>query len=168
MTEERILEMFSSEKLKNSKTFCHDYIDGLLSLKHKPNIVTIGMTHIAANHANNLLKEDNRKYGKAAKRGKLFFSYESCVALSDDPESIRLSTDIRMDNDIKYQISFTKSCCNILWKTQRKISFKLIFAKPIRCIAVVIMPSCMLPPYFVIKIYSLVRYPRKISVLTLL
>ena len=54
------------------------------------------MSHIAANHANNLRKEDNRKYGKAAKRGRLFFSYEGCVALNDDPESIRLSKDIRL------------------------------------------------------------------------
>ena len=31
-----------------------------------------------------------------------------------------------MDNDIKYPISFIKTCCNFLPKTQRKISFKLM------------------------------------------
>ena len=31
-----------------------------------------------------------------------------------------------MDNDIKYPISFIKTCCNFLRKTQRKISFKLM------------------------------------------
>ena len=31
-----------------------------------------------------------------------------------------------MDNDKKYRISFIKTCCNFLRKTQRKISFKLM------------------------------------------
>ena len=31
-----------------------------------------------------------------------------------------------MNNDIKYPISFIKTCCNFLRKTQRKISFKLM------------------------------------------
>ena len=44
---------------------CRDYVDGLLSMKHQPNIVLVDMAHIVANHANNTRKEDNRKYGKA-------------------------------------------------------------------------------------------------------
>ena len=48
---------------------CRHYVDGLLSLKHQPNIVIVDITHIVANHANNTRKEDNRKYGKADEEG---------------------------------------------------------------------------------------------------
>ena len=68
---------------------CRDYVDGLLSMKHRPNIVIVDMTHIVANHANNTRKEDNRKHGKADEE--LFFPYKGHVASSDDSESIRLS-----------------------------------------------------------------------------
>ena len=70
---------------------CRDYIDGLLSLKHEPNIVIVDMAHIVANHANNTRKEDNRKYGKADEEGRLFFPCEGHVSSSDDSEYIRLS-----------------------------------------------------------------------------
>ena len=56
-----------------------------------------------------------------------------------------------MDNDIKYPISFIKTCCNFLPTTQRKISFKLINAYEANLLpSSVIMSSCMLTPYFVI------------------
>ena len=42
-----------------------------------------------------------------------------------------------------------------------------MFTKPIHCLAVVIMSSCILAPYFVILPYFLLKYPRKMSVLTL-
>ena len=70
---------------------CRDYIDGLLSLKHQPNILIVDMAHIVANHANNTRKEDNRKYGKADEEGRLFFPCEGRVSSSDDSEYIRLS-----------------------------------------------------------------------------
>ena len=69
---------------------CRGYVDGLLSLKHQPNVVIVDMAHIVANHANNTRKEDNRKYGKADEERRLFFPYEGRVASNDDSESIRL------------------------------------------------------------------------------
>ena len=63
---------------------CRDYVDGLLSLKHQPNIVIVYMAHIVANYANNTRKEDNRKYGKADEEGRLFFPCEGRVSSSDD------------------------------------------------------------------------------------
>ena len=70
---------------------CRDYVDGLLSLKHQPNIVIVDMVHIVANHANNTRKEDNIRYGKADEEVRLFFPYEGRVTSSNDSESIRLS-----------------------------------------------------------------------------
>ena len=71
--------------------FLIDYVDGLLSLKHKPSIVIVDMAYIIANYANNTHKKDNRKYGKADEEGRLFLRYEGCVASSDDSEAILLS-----------------------------------------------------------------------------
>ena len=70
---------------------CRDYVDGLLSLKHQPNIAIDDMVHIVANHANNTRKEDNIRYGKADEEVRLFFPYEGRVTSSNDSESIRLS-----------------------------------------------------------------------------
>ena len=40
-----------------------DYVDGLLSMEHLPNITVIDMAHIVANHASTSRKEDVIKYG---------------------------------------------------------------------------------------------------------
>ena len=37
-----------------------DYLDGLLSVEHLPNITVVDMTHIVANHALVSRKEDNK------------------------------------------------------------------------------------------------------------
>ena len=59
---------------------CRYYVDGLLSLKRQPKIVTVDMAHIVANHVNNTRKEDNGKYGQADEEGRLFFPYEGRTA----------------------------------------------------------------------------------------
>ena len=73
-----------------------------------------------------------------------------------------------MDNDIKYPISFIKTCCNFLPKTQRKISFKLMNVYQANS-----LPSSGY--YVIMYAYTLFRnldifylkVSRKISVLTL-
>ena len=73
-----------------------------------------------------------------------------------------------MDKDIKYPISFIKTCCNFLPKTQRKISFKLMNVYQANS-----LPSSGY--YVIMYAYTLFRnldifylkVSRKISVLTL-
>ena len=59
-----------------------DYRDGLLSMKHIPNVVVIDMTHIIAKYALISRKEDLQKYGYNEK-GILF---ELCSGRVVDPE----------------------------------------------------------------------------------
>ena len=61
-----------------------DCVDGLLSFKHQSNIVIVDVAHIAANHASNNRKEDNRKHGKNISRD---------IYTSDHSKSIPLSKD---------------------------------------------------------------------------
>ena len=87
---------------------CRDYVDGLLSLKHRPNIVIVDMAHIVANHANITRKVDNRKYGKADVEEKLFFLDEGRVASSDDLESFRLSKESLLEVNFPWMSSINE------------------------------------------------------------
>ena len=94
---------------------CRDYVDGLLSLKHQPNIVIVYMAHIVANYANNTRKEDNRKCGKADEEGRLFFRYEGRVASSDGSESIRLSKENLVEVNFLWMSSTIEPITKIEW-----------------------------------------------------
>ena len=64
-----------------------DYVDGLLSMEHLPNITVIDMAHIAANHALASRKEDVMKYGYD-ENGILFKPYNSRVADPENPKNV--------------------------------------------------------------------------------
>ena len=64
-----------------------DYIDGLLSTKHLPNVVVIDMAHIIAKPALISRREDVQKYGYN-EEGILFQPYSGRVADPDDPENV--------------------------------------------------------------------------------
>ena len=64
-----------------------DYIDGLLSMKHIPNVVVIDMAHIIAKHVLVSRREDVQKYGYN-EEGIPFEPYSGRVADPDDPENV--------------------------------------------------------------------------------
>ena len=64
-----------------------DYIDGLLSMKHIPNVVVIDMAYINPNHALVSRREDVQKYGYN-EEGILFEPYSGRVEDRDDPENV--------------------------------------------------------------------------------
>ena len=63
-----------------------DYIDGLLSMKHIPNVVVIDTAHIIAKHAL-VSRRGVQKYGYN-EEGILFEPYYGRVADPDDPENV--------------------------------------------------------------------------------
>ena len=64
-----------------------DYVDGLLSMEHWPNITFIDTAHIVANHALVYRKEDVIKYGYN-ENGFFFKSHNDRVADPENPENI--------------------------------------------------------------------------------
>ena len=64
-----------------------DYVDGLLSMEHLPNITVIDMAHIGANHALLSRKEDVMKYGYD-QNGILFKPHSGSVADPENPEIV--------------------------------------------------------------------------------
>ena len=64
-----------------------DYVDGLLSMKHIPNVVLIDMAHIIAKHALISRREDVQKYGYN-EEGVLFQPYPGRMTDPDDPENM--------------------------------------------------------------------------------
>ena len=64
-----------------------DDIDGLLSMKHIPNVVVIDMGHIIAKHALVSRRGDVQKYGYN-EEGILFEPYSGRVADPDNPENV--------------------------------------------------------------------------------
>ena len=63
---------------------CRDYVDGLLSIEHSPDVTVIDMAHIVANHVVGSRKEDVIKYGYN-ENGILFEHHNGRVA---DPENL--------------------------------------------------------------------------------
>ena len=66
-----------------------DYIDGLLSIKHTPNVVVIDVTSIIGKHSLISRKDDLKKYGYHAE-GILFQPYFGRVADPHDPHDLEL------------------------------------------------------------------------------
>ena len=64
-----------------------DYVDGLLSMKHIPNVVLIDMAHIIAKHALISRREDVQKYGYN-EEGVLFQPYPGTMTDPDDSENM--------------------------------------------------------------------------------
>ena len=64
---------------------CRDYVDGLLSFKHIPNVVIVDMAHILARHANTTRKADTLRLGKGDANGNLFFPFDGRIADHEDP-----------------------------------------------------------------------------------
>ena len=73
-----------------------DYIDGLLSMKHIPNVVVIYMTHIIAKHALVSRREDVQRY-EYSEEGILFGPYSGRVADPDDPENVTNAKEMLMN-----------------------------------------------------------------------
>ena len=73
-----------------------DYVDGLLSMEHLPNITVIDMAHIVANHALTSRKEDVIKYGYD-ENGILFKPYNGRVADPENPENVANATENRLE-----------------------------------------------------------------------
>ena len=81
--------------LLRSESSC-DYVDGLLSMEHLPNITVIDMAHIVANHALTSRKEDVIKYGYD-ENGILFKPYNGRVVDPENPENVANATEIRLE-----------------------------------------------------------------------
>ena len=73
-----------------------DYVDGLLSMEHLPNITVIDMAHIVANHALISRKEDVIKYGYD-ENGILFKPYNGRVADPENPENVANAIENRLE-----------------------------------------------------------------------
>ena len=73
-----------------------DYVDGLLSMEHLPNITVIDMAHIVANHALTSRKEDVIKYGYD-ENGILFKPYNGRVADPENPENVANAIENRLE-----------------------------------------------------------------------
>ena len=73
-----------------------DYKDGLLSMKHIPNVVVTDTSHIIAKHALISRREDVQKYGYN-EEGILFESYSGRVANPDDPENVTNAKEINLE-----------------------------------------------------------------------
>ena len=73
-----------------------DYVDGLLSMEHLPNIAVIDMAHIVANHALVSRKENMIKYGYD-ENGILFKPYNGRVADPENPENVANAIENRLE-----------------------------------------------------------------------
>ena len=73
-----------------------DYIDGLLSMKHIPNVVVIDMAYIIARHALVSRREDVQKYGYN-EEGILFRPYSDRVADPDDSENVTIAKENNLE-----------------------------------------------------------------------
>ena len=78
-----------------SESSC-DYVDGLLSVEHLPNITAIDMVYVVANHALVSRKEDVMKYGYD-QNGILFKPYRGSVAVPENPENVANPTEKRLE-----------------------------------------------------------------------
>ena len=67
---------------------CRDYIDGILSFKHTPNVVIVDMAHIIASHASVSRRQDVSRLNKGNDAGLLFFPFDGRVADPEDPSNV--------------------------------------------------------------------------------
>ena len=73
-----------------------DYKDGLLSMKHIPNVVVTDTSHLIAKHALISRREDVQKCGYN-EEGILFEPYSGRVADPDDPENVTNAKEINLE-----------------------------------------------------------------------
>ena len=74
---------------------CRDYVDGILSFKHVPNVIIVDLAHMLANHANGTRREDTIRLGKGDEEGNLFYPYDGRI---DDPENPGIVADATNGN----------------------------------------------------------------------